>query len=647
MSEYKGIKGFQVQTRTEDPTPYAQALADNPYVGVWASGGSLNTARTGVGGGAVGTQTASITGGGNTSGATAVSEQYNGTSWTETNDLNIARYDFQKFGTSTAALHCGGEGLSSPPYPQTTAALVESWNGSSWTETTDMPAAKRNGGGAGTSTSGLVYGGNATPAAPRTAASYEWDGSSWTAGGDMNTTRRYFGSYGTQTAAQAVSGDTPPYATQVEQYNGSSWTEIAEINTARAAVAGNGTTTSALVYGGNNGSIRAFTESWDGSSWTEVADLATAVQYHGSGGANNLSGLSFGGGTPSNTSATEEWSFSGVQPTDAASYADAITGDFYYNSTTGQFKTVNTGGAPIGTWASGGAMNTSRNSGGAAGIQSAAMIAGGANPGTSYLTNHEQYNGTSWTETTDLSTARRYPGGGGTQTANLIMGGSIPPGDSSSNAVEQWDGSSWTEIAEMNQGRRLGRSSTSGTTTAMLLFQGSDPGPGGLGITNVELWNGSSWTELNEMNTLREGSGSNGVSTTAIAGGGLRGSGSGGTSPYAPSNFVESWDGTSWTEVSEVNTSRSYVGGGGTSNTAAFIWGGGQPVPSNGAKTEAWNGSAWTEINDLAEGRDSYSNGSGSTTDALNAGGYDGSSPVTTTEEWTAADFQIKSVTTS
>ena len=41
---------------------------------------------------------------------------------------------------------------------------------------------------------------------------------------------------------------------------------------------------------------------------------------------------------------TEEWSFSGVQPTPAG-YADAIVGDFYYNSTTGQFKTVNDGGA--------------------------------------------------------------------------------------------------------------------------------------------------------------------------------------------------------------------------------------------------------------------------------------------------------------
>ena len=48
--------------------------------------------------------------------------------------------------------------------------------------------------------------------------------------------------------------------------------------------------------------------------------------------------------------------FSGLDPstTPAAGYADAITGDFYYNSTTGQFKTVNTGGAPIGSWSSGG-----------------------------------------------------------------------------------------------------------------------------------------------------------------------------------------------------------------------------------------------------------------------------------------------------
>ena len=46
--------------------------------------------------------------------------------------------------------------------------------------------------------------------------------------------------------------------------------------------------------------------------------------------------------------------------TDDPSPTEAQTGDFYYNSSTGQFKTIGTGGAPIGSWSSGGAMNTTR-----------------------------------------------------------------------------------------------------------------------------------------------------------------------------------------------------------------------------------------------------------------------------------------------
>jgi len=48
--------------------------------------------------------------------------------------------------------------------------------------------------------------------------------------------------------------------------------------------------------------------------------------------------------------------------------------------------------------------------------------------------------------------------------------------------------------------------------------------------------------------------------------------------------------------------------------------------------------------------RDSYANGAGSATNGITAGGYNGGlSPtnITNTEEWTAADFQIKTVTTS
>jgi hypothetical protein len=48
MAEYKGIKGFKVQTVSTDPA--ASAIAG----GTWASGGSLNTARMRPGAGTTG-----------------------------------------------------------------------------------------------------------------------------------------------------------------------------------------------------------------------------------------------------------------------------------------------------------------------------------------------------------------------------------------------------------------------------------------------------------------------------------------------------------------------------------------------------------------------------------------------------------------
>ena len=91
MSEYKGIKGFQVQTRTEDPTPYAQALADNPYAGSWSSGGDLNVAKRQAAG--FGTLTAGLFAGGNNPPPTTANvEEYNGTAWSEVNDMPTSHF---------------------------------------------------------------------------------------------------------------------------------------------------------------------------------------------------------------------------------------------------------------------------------------------------------------------------------------------------------------------------------------------------------------------------------------------------------------------------------------------------------------------------------------------------------------------------
>jgi hypothetical protein len=652
MSEYKGIKGFQVQTRTEDPAPFAQALADNPYAGSWASGGTMNTARRHLGGGSVGTQTAGLTAGGYLStspgsGALANSEEYDGSSWTEGNDLNGARYDSARFGTQTASYVAGGEGYPVPS-PGVTA-IVENYNGTSWTETTDLPTTRRTSSGAGTATAGLVFAGQLSGAAPLTDTSLEWDGSSWTAGGTMNTARKYLTGYGIQTYAHAAGGYTTTDVAIVEQYNGTAWTEIADLNTARQQLSGTGTYTSSLVFGGSAPPATAKTESWDNSSWTEVADLSTAVKWHGSGGSNNTSALSFGGSPGSGrTGATEEWAFSGVQPTDAASYANAITGDFYYNSTTGQFKTVNDGGVPIGTWASGGTLPRETYNSAATGTVSATLLWSGYDD-SAYFNDSLEFNGSTWGSPVNMNvpaTGGRF--GVGTQTASLAISGYNPspaPGIGMPQ-VESYNGSAWSEIADVNTG--ISGHGVAGNTSNAIKYAGttamvSPSHPTKSYEATTEQYNGSSWTEVADLNTAREGvCFANQMPYTAgVAVGGSN-------APGAVLAIHEIWNGSAWTETGDLNTARS--NGGGASDgtqTSIIVYGGNNPAPGYLANNEFWNGTSWTEVNDLSAGRYGLGATGASSTNAMAIGNYPSESNANTWEHFVAGDFSIKTVTTS
>ena len=82
----------------------------------------------------------------------------------------------------------------------------------------------------------------------------------------------------------------------------------------------------------------------------------------------------------------------------------------------------------------------------------------------------------------------------------------------------------------------------------------------------------------------------------------------------------------------------------GAVNTSAIVSGGRSPYI---ASTEFWDGSSWTEISDLATARYNGSASGSSTNGILQGGSTSGTGGSTTTEEWTAADFQIKTVTTS
>jgi len=640
MANLKTFSGFPIQNLTSDPVPYAQALADNPYSGAWSSGGNLNTVK--VASMASGTQTAMIIAGGydgTAPGDSATAENYNGSTWTEVADLNTARQNlFNGVGTSsTAALAVAG---GSPPYGQTVVAIVESWNGSSWTEVADLNTARNSGGGSGSSTAGLVAGGGQTVKANVES----WDGSAWTETTDINTARRATRMTGTSTDSILVAGFTTADVGNVETWNGSSWTETTDINTTRDNVATSGTSsTAALAFGGNTTTFVANTESWDGSSWTEVADLAGARSASSTTPAGTtISALTAGGSSPAGpgvTNTTEEWSFSGLNPatTPAADYSDAIVGQMYYNSTSGQFKAIKNGGAPIGTWASVSSMNTARGRLGGFGSATAAIGAGGVLPPNGVTDAVEQYNGSSWTEIAEINTARYTANFQfGTTTNGIVAGGSLTgPGTPTQAVVEQWNGTAWTEVGDLNKNKSQG--GASGTYTAGVIFGGFTL-PGGPPtyaiLAETETWNGSAWTEVNDLNNQR-------YTNAAAIGGPSTATITFGRANQTPDSIVESWDGTNWTEVGDLNEGRESPGGAGT-QTAAMAFGG----TPNAALNEIWNGSSWTEANDLGTGRSQMGNAGTTNTSAL---AFGGASPSYTTaaEEFTAADFTINPVTTS
>ena len=79
-------------------------------------------------------------------------ELWNGTNWTEVNDLNAGRYNWQGIGDSnTSALAAAG-------YTGTAnSGLVELWNGTNWTETTNVSDDGNGYGSAGTVTSAIEF----------------------------------------------------------------------------------------------------------------------------------------------------------------------------------------------------------------------------------------------------------------------------------------------------------------------------------------------------------------------------------------------------------------------------------------------------------------------------------------------------------
>ena len=86
-----------------------------------------------------------------------------------------------------------------------------------------------------------------------------------------------------------------------------------------------------------------------------------------------------------------------------------------------------------------------------------------------------------------------------------------------------------------------------GIVTAGLAWSGFTPSATA-GTTLNESWNGSAWTEVGDLNTSRTDTSGSGTQTDALT--------YAGRNPGGRLTATEEWDGTAWTETSDVSTAR-------------------------------------------------------------------------------------------
>ena len=175
-----------------------------------------------------GTQTAAALFGGSegpnfASGNNGAGEEYNGSSWTETNDMNTARRYLSGIGSQTAALGVSGY---SPPGGN---AQVESYDGTSFSEVGDVIELRRGGAASGTQAAGLFFGGDPRSSPNTSVKTESWDGTSWSTAPNMATTRRLLtGSpAGTSTSALGASGYVTAPVQNTEEFTGETTTDTA------------------------------------------------------------------------------------------------------------------------------------------------------------------------------------------------------------------------------------------------------------------------------------------------------------------------------------------------------------------------------------------------------------------------------------
>jgi len=325
-------------------------------------------------------------------------------------------------------------------------------------------------------------------------------------------------------------------------------------------------------------------------------------------------------------------SISNVVSTVAGDPPSPTLGDIWYNSSTNALKFQ---GFQAAAWSTGGNLPTGTRLSTGFGTQSAAVSAGGAPPSPSGPATGEvntfEYNGSSWTAGNNLPIGFYNAGGTGTQTSGLQAGGNESPNIRSDKSFE-YDGTSWTAGGTMSAYREgVG---LFGTQTTGLAYGGESLTPAVAVVSTIEKYNGTSWTSGNSMSNTRYINIGVGTQTAGVAFG---------TSPATTA--TELYDGTSWTSDGTTPPAQISQQGASGIQTSALLICGQNPSPSI---VSYYDGSTFSAAPSVSTARAQGSAGKAESNNetSLFFGGYDGSSPVANTEEFTGEGPTAKTFTT-
>jgi hypothetical protein len=194
-------------------------------------------------------------------------------------------------GTLTAGLIMGG-------YQNTPDFLfeeTEEFNGTSWSEVNDMPTGAYSGSGTGTQTAAFVNNMYIGSPGERTNVTYEYDGTNWSNGGNTAETTNSRSSVGTLTAGLTVGGRPAPttFIDKTELYNGTSWTSGVDMISIFNAggQSSKGTQSDCIIFGSPKTPANTDAYKTDGTTWFTQPSMAS---FQNNGTGTSTAALAFG-----------------------------------------------------------------------------------------------------------------------------------------------------------------------------------------------------------------------------------------------------------------------------------------------------------------------------------------------------------------